>query len=93
MGHIELFLDVRLVPMHRHIRSWFDVRLVPSRPVPSPRIMACAAKVAVAQIREVVELDELDPEAIITPGYFRQAMPDPGSSATGRDVGRCGMHR
>jgi 3-oxoadipate CoA-transferase, alpha subunit len=33
-------------------------------------IMASAAKVAVAQVREIVELGELDPEAIVTPGIF-----------------------
>ncbi|MES2756045.1 MAG: 3-oxoacid CoA-transferase subunit A [Pseudomonadota bacterium] len=35
-------------------------------------IMAAAAKVTVAQVREVVELGELDPEAIVTPGIFVQ---------------------
>jgi 3-oxoadipate CoA-transferase alpha subunit len=33
-------------------------------------IMASAAKVAVAQVREIVELGELEPEAIVTPGIF-----------------------
>ena len=35
-------------------------------------IMAMAAKVAIAQVRDVVALGELDPEAIITPGIFVQ---------------------
>ena len=35
-------------------------------------IMASAAKVAVAQVREIVELGELDPEAVVTPGIFVQ---------------------
>ena len=35
-------------------------------------IMAMAAKCAIAQVSEVVELGELDPEAIITPGIFVQ---------------------
>nr|WP_315397152.1 3-oxoacid CoA-transferase subunit A [uncultured Duganella sp.] len=35
-------------------------------------IMAMAAKVAIAQVRKVVPLGELDPEAIITPGIFVQ---------------------
>jgi 3-oxoadipate CoA-transferase alpha subunit len=35
-------------------------------------IMAAAAKVTVAQVREVVALGELDPEAIVTPGIFVQ---------------------
>jgi len=33
-------------------------------------IMASAAKIAVAQVREVVELGELNPENIVTPGIF-----------------------
>lgn len=35
-------------------------------------IMAMAAKVAIAQVHEVVALGELDPEAIVTPGIFIQ---------------------
>lgn len=35
-------------------------------------IMASAAKVAVAQVKEIVELGELDPEAVVTPGIFVQ---------------------
>ena len=35
-------------------------------------IMAMAAKCAVAQVREVVPLGALDPEAIVTPGIFVQ---------------------
>jgi 3-oxoadipate CoA-transferase alpha subunit len=35
-------------------------------------IMASAARVAIAQVSKVVELGELDPEAIITPGIFVQ---------------------
>ncbi|ANN76014.1 3-oxoacid CoA-transferase subunit A [Bordetella flabilis] len=35
-------------------------------------IMASAAKVAVAQVREIVDLGVLDPEAIVTPGIFVQ---------------------
>jgi len=33
-------------------------------------IMAAAAKCCVAQVREIVELGALDPEAIVTPGIF-----------------------
>ena len=33
-------------------------------------IMAAAAKCTVVQVRETVELGELDPEAIVTPGIF-----------------------
>jgi len=33
-------------------------------------IMAAAAKCTVAQVRETVELGEIDPEAVVTPGIF-----------------------
>ena len=35
-------------------------------------IMAAAAKVTIAQVRETVELGALDPETIVTPGIFVQ---------------------
>ena len=35
-------------------------------------IMAMAAKCAIAQVSEIVELGELDPESIVTPGIFVQ---------------------
>jgi 3-oxoadipate CoA-transferase, alpha subunit len=35
-------------------------------------IMAMAAKVTIAQVQDVVELGELDPEVIVTPGIFVQ---------------------
>lgn len=35
-------------------------------------IMAAAARVAIVQVREIVELGELDPEAIVTPALFVQ---------------------
>ena len=35
-------------------------------------IMALAAKVAVASVHEIVELGDLDPEAVVTPGLFVQ---------------------
>jgi 3-oxoadipate CoA-transferase, alpha subunit len=35
-------------------------------------IMASAAKCAIAQVREIVPLGELDPEVIVTPGIFVQ---------------------
>ena len=35
-------------------------------------IMAMAAKVAIAQVAEIVELGQLDPETIVTPGIFVQ---------------------
>ena len=35
-------------------------------------IMAAAAKCTVAQVRETVQLGELDPEAVVTPGIFVQ---------------------
>ena len=53
-------------------------------------IMATAAKHTVAQVREIVELGDLDPEAIVTPGIFVQrvvevaehrTLPPPGPAA------------
>ncbi len=35
-------------------------------------IMAMAAKVTIATVHEVVELGQLDPEAVVTPGLFVQ---------------------
>lgn len=35
-------------------------------------IMATASKLAIAQVRETVELGDLDPEAVVTPGIFVQ---------------------
>jgi 3-oxoadipate CoA-transferase alpha subunit len=34
--------------------------------------MAAAAKTTVVQVREIVELGQLDPEIIVTPGIFVQ---------------------
>ena len=34
--------------------------------------MATAAKCAIVQVNEVVELGDLDPEAVVTPGIFVQ---------------------
>jgi len=34
--------------------------------------MATAAKCTIAQVREIVDLGGLDPEAIVTPGIFVQ---------------------
>jgi 3-oxoadipate CoA-transferase alpha subunit len=47
-------------------------------------IMASAAKVAIAQVSEVVELGALDPENIVTPGIFVQRVvevPQPAQAA------------
>jgi 3-oxoadipate CoA-transferase, alpha subunit len=35
-------------------------------------VMAMAAKVAIVEVDEVVELGSLDPEAVVTPGIFVQ---------------------
>lgn len=42
-------------------------------------IMAMAAKVAIAQVHEIVPLGELDPEAIVTPGIFVQRVVKEGA--------------
>jgi 3-oxoadipate CoA-transferase alpha subunit len=43
-------------------------------------IMATASRIAVAQVHEVVELGELDPETIVTPGLFVQRVVALGAS-------------
>jgi 3-oxoadipate CoA-transferase, alpha subunit len=45
-------------------------------------IMAMAARVAVASVHEVVELGELDPEAVVTPGLFVQRVVRIGRAIT-----------
>ncbi|WP_194723210.1 3-oxoacid CoA-transferase subunit A [Noviherbaspirillum malthae] len=44
-------------------------------------VMAMAAKCTIAQVVEVVELGELDPEAIVTPGIFVQRVVLEGKQA------------
>jgi 3-oxoadipate CoA-transferase alpha subunit len=46
-------------------------------------IMAMAAKLAIASVHEVVELGELDPEAVVTPGIFVQRIVKVPRTATG----------
>src|SRR5690242_19863182 len=43
-------------------------------------IMACAARCAVVQVREVVELGALDPEVVVTPGIFVQRVVKVGAT-------------
>ncbi len=43
--------------------------------------MAAAAACAIAQVRDVVELGELDPEVIVTPGIYVQRVVAVGSAA------------
>jgi 3-oxoadipate CoA-transferase alpha subunit len=43
-------------------------------------IMAMAAKCTIAQVSEVVELGELDPETIVTPGIFVQRVVQQGGN-------------
>ena len=44
-------------------------------------IMASAAKCTIAQVRQTVELGELDPESVITPGIFVKRVVLTGASA------------
>ncbi|WP_233236307.1 3-oxoacid CoA-transferase subunit A [Bordetella sp. LUAb4] len=48
-------------------------------------IMATAARVAVAQVNEVVELGSLDPEAIVTPGIFVQRVVEIDAAPAGKE--------
>jgi 3-oxoadipate CoA-transferase alpha subunit len=44
-------------------------------------IMAAAAKCAIAQVREIVNLGDLDPESVVTPGIFIQRIVEiPGAT-------------
>jgi 3-oxoadipate CoA-transferase alpha subunit len=46
--------------------------------------MATAAKLTIAQVSEIVELGELDPEAIVTPGvYVKRVVCIPAQAAKG----------
>jgi 3-oxoadipate CoA-transferase alpha subunit len=44
-------------------------------------IMASAAKCTIAQVRETVELGELDPESVVTPGIFVKRVVKTGAAA------------
>lgn len=44
-------------------------------------LMASAAKVAIAQVSTIVEVGELDPEAVVSPGIYIQRVVDVGGSA------------
>ena len=46
-------------------------------------IMATAAKCAIAQVDEIVELGALDPEAIVTPGIFVKRVVQVGTARVG----------
>jgi 3-oxoadipate CoA-transferase alpha subunit len=46
-------------------------------------IMASAAKCTIAQVREVVNLGDLDPEAVVTPGIFVQRVVEIPAAARG----------
>jgi len=62
--------DVALIKAHRGDR-WGNLVYRKTARNFGP-IMAAAAKCTIAQVREVVELGELDPEIIVTPGIFVQ---------------------
>jgi 3-oxoadipate CoA-transferase, alpha subunit len=50
-------------------------------------IMASAARCAVAQVAEIVELGALDPETIVTPGIFVQRVVKAGAAGAARAEG------
>src|SRR5882724_10716259 len=50
-------------------------------------IMAAASRCTIAQVREVVNLGDLDPEAIVTPGIFVKRVVRVERSAAGSDAG------
>jgi 3-oxoadipate CoA-transferase alpha subunit len=53
-------------------------------------IMATAARCTIAQVDEIVELGELDPESVVTPGIFVQRVvavkSKVGAGARGKEV-------
>jgi len=62
--------DVALIKAHRGDR-WGNLVYRKTARNFGP-IMASAAKCTIAQVAEVVELGDLDPEVIVTPGIFVQ---------------------
>ncbi len=48
-------------------------------------IMASAARVAVAQVREIVELGTLDPETVVTPGIFVKRVVQLGATLAAKE--------
>lgn len=64
--------DVALIKAHRADR-WGNLVYRKTARNFGP-VMAMAAKNTIAQVREIVELGELDPEAIVTPGIFVQGV-------------------
>ena len=60
--------DFALIKAHRADR-WGNLTYRKSARNFNP-VMAMAGKVTVAQVSELVELGDLDPEAIATPGIF-----------------------
>ncbi|MDH2237761.1 MULTISPECIES: 3-oxoacid CoA-transferase subunit A [unclassified Pigmentiphaga] len=49
-------------------------------------IMATAARMAIAQVHETVELGELDPEAVVTPGIFVKRVVAVGAQANAQQA-------
>jgi 3-oxoadipate CoA-transferase, alpha subunit len=45
-------------------------------------VMATAAKITIAEVRRVVEIGELDPESVVTPGIFVDRIVDIGTPET-----------
>lgn len=67
---MPLHADVALIKAHKGDR-WGNLVYRKAARNFGP-IMAMAAKVAIAQVNEIVELGQLDPEHIVTPGIFVQ---------------------
>lgn len=67
---MPLHADIALIKAHKGDR-WGNLVYRKAARNFGP-IMAMAAKVAIAQVDEIVELGQLDPEHIITPGIFVQ---------------------
>ncbi|UCG98432.1 MAG: 3-oxoacid CoA-transferase subunit A, partial [Burkholderiales bacterium] len=74
--------DVALIRAHRADR-WGNLTYRKTARNFGP-IMASAAKCAIVQVEQVVELGALDPEAVITPGIFVQRVVQVGAAGAAR---------
>ncbi|GAA3934682.1 3-oxoacid CoA-transferase subunit A [Microbacterium soli] len=80
-----LHADVALIGAHRGDR-WGNLVYRKTARNFGP-VMAAAARTTIAQVDEVVELGDLDPEAVITPGiYVDHVVPVGARTQTGADA-------
>jgi 3-oxoadipate CoA-transferase, alpha subunit len=49
-------------------------------------VMATAAALTIAEVKRVVEIGEIDPEVVVTPGIFVDRILDLGADNTAQEV-------